>query len=113
KICYIGIPADDINASAAFYKAVFDWEIRTRSDGTIAFTDSVGEVSGTWLTNCKPAAEPGFMIYVMVYDIAEMLDKVVLNGGLIVDRVNAEAKEITATFTDLFGNIIGLYQQPV
>jgi predicted enzyme related to lactoylglutathione lyase len=33
KICYLEIPAIDIEPSAAFYKAVFGWEIKTRGDG--------------------------------------------------------------------------------
>ena len=45
KICYIEIPAVDIDASAAFYTEVFGWAIRTRGDGRKAFDDGV-EVSG-------------------------------------------------------------------
>ncbi len=37
KVCYIEIPAIDINRSASFYKEVFGWQIRQRSDGNIAF----------------------------------------------------------------------------
>ena len=46
KVCYIEIPAIDINVSVAFYRAVFGWQIRQRGDGSIAFDDAVGEVSG-------------------------------------------------------------------
>ena len=49
KVCYIEIPAIDINTSADFYKAVFGWHIRQRGDGHLAFDDTVGEVSGTWI----------------------------------------------------------------
>ena len=48
KICYIEIPAIDINASAGFYQAVFGWRTRQRGDGQLAFDDGV-EVSGTWV----------------------------------------------------------------
>jgi predicted enzyme related to lactoylglutathione lyase len=47
KICYIEIPASDIARSSAFYEAVFGWNIRRRGDGSIAFDDGVGQVSGT------------------------------------------------------------------
>jgi hypothetical protein len=33
KICYLEIPAIDIDGSVAFYKTVFGWNIRTRGDG--------------------------------------------------------------------------------
>jgi len=35
KICYIEIPAVDIERSVAFYQEVFGWNIRTRGDGSI------------------------------------------------------------------------------
>ena len=49
KICYLEMPASDIKTSANFYKEVFGWNTRTRGDGAIAFDDTVGEVSGTWV----------------------------------------------------------------
>jgi catechol 2,3-dioxygenase-like lactoylglutathione lyase family enzyme len=49
KVCYIEIPATDVPRSAAFYEAVFGWQIRQRGDGHTAFDDSTGEVSGTWV----------------------------------------------------------------
>ncbi len=53
KICYLEIPAIDIGVSAEFYRNVFGWKTRQRGDGHIAFDDSVGEVSGTWVTGRK------------------------------------------------------------
>jgi predicted enzyme related to lactoylglutathione lyase len=47
KICYLEIPAVDIQRSADFYAKVFGWHIRQRRDGKLAFDDGVGEVSGT------------------------------------------------------------------
>jgi predicted enzyme related to lactoylglutathione lyase len=47
KICYVEMPASDIERSAAFYKSVFGWSVRTRGDGSTAFDDGVGEVSGS------------------------------------------------------------------
>lgn len=49
KICYIEMPTDDIARSAEFYKRVFGWEIRRRDDGSTAFNDTTGEVSGSWI----------------------------------------------------------------
>lgn len=53
KICYVEIPALNVNRSASFYERVFGWRIRRRSDGSVAFDDTVGEVSGTWVTGGK------------------------------------------------------------
>jgi len=112
KVCYIEIPAIDINHSASFYKNVFGWQIRQRGDGHIAFDDTVGEVSGTWVANRKAAAEPGLLIYIMVDSVATTINAVIANGGKIVQPIGMDAPEVTARFSDPAGNVLGLYQQP-
>jgi predicted enzyme related to lactoylglutathione lyase len=106
------MPAIDINASASFYKEVFGWQIRQRGDGSIAFDDAVGEVSGTWVLGRTAATEPGLLIYIMVDSVAAIVDAVIANGGKIVQPIGMDAPEITARFSDPAGNVIGLYQQP-
>ena len=112
KVCYIEIPALNINTSVRFYEEVFGWRIRRRGDGSIAFDDAVGQVSGTWVTGRKPSAEPGLLIYIMVDSVALTVDAVTARGGKIVQPIGADAPEITARFSDPAGNVIGLYQQP-
>ena len=112
KICYIEMPATDINLSASFYKTVFGWNIRKRGDGATAFDDTTGNVSGTWVLNRKPMTEVGLLFYIMVDDIETSIKAVIENGGKIIQPVGMDAPEITARFTDPGGNIIGLYQEP-
>ena len=112
KICYLEIPASDLQRSAAFYEKVFGWQIRQRDDGSIAFDDGVGEVSGTWVRGRPPATTPGVLIYIMVDSVATTIDSIVAHGGEIVQPIGADAPEITARFRDPDGNVIGLYQQP-
>ncbi len=112
KICYIEIPALNIETSSSFYKTVFGWQTRTRGDGAIAFDDAVGEVSGTWVRGRKPMTEVGLLFYIMVDDVATTIDSIVANGGKLVQPIGADAPEITARFSDPAGNIIGLYQEP-
>ncbi len=85
KICYIEMPALDTRRSAAFYESVFGWKIRQRGDGSTAFDDTTGQVSGTWVTGRTPA-EPELPI-------------------------GHDTPEITARFRDPGGNVIGLYQE--
>ena len=113
KICYLEIPAIDINTSASFYKEVFGWKTRTRGDGAVAFDDGVGEVSGTWVLGRKPSTEVGLLISIMVDSVAATVEAVVANGGKIVQPIGGDAPEITARFTDPAGNVLGLYQEPV
>ena len=111
KICYVELPAMDIARSAEFYGRVFGWNIRKRGDGATAFDDGVGEVSGAWVLNRPPASTPGLLFYIMVDSVAATIDKVLANGGEIVQPIGADAPEITARFRDPGGNVIGLYEE--
>lgn len=112
KICYVEMPAIDIRRSADFYRTVFGWQIRTRGDGSTAFDDGVGEVSGTWLTGRPPSVTPGLLIYIMVDSVRATVDAITAAGCEIVQPIGADAPEITARFRDPGGNVIGLYQEP-
>jgi len=112
KICYLEIPATDIDVSVQFYKTVFGWNTRTRGNGSIAFDDGVGEVSGTWVKGRPPSAEPGILIYIMVDSVEETIEAVKANGGEIMQPIGMDAPEITARFRDPGGNVFGLYQNP-
>lgn len=108
KLCYIEIPAADVRASAEFYQLAFGWKIRRRGDGAVAFDDTVGEVSGTFVPGRPAAGEPGFVIYVMV----ARADAVLAAGGEIVRPVDPGAGEVFGWFRDPAGNVLGVYQQP-
>jgi predicted enzyme related to lactoylglutathione lyase len=112
KICYIEIPSTDPSRSADFYRQVFGWGIRQRSNGSTAFDDGVGEVSGTWVVGRPSAALPGLMVYIMVDDAEATVETIKANGGKIVQPIGADAPEITARFQDPGGNVIGIYQPP-
>lgn len=112
KVCYIEIPATDIQRSASFYQSVFGWNVRTRGDGHLAFDDGPGTVSGTWVNGRAPARDPGFVIYIMVDDVRTAVDAVTAHGGEIVQPIGVDAPEITARFRDPAGNVLGLYQEP-
>jgi len=112
KICYVEIPAIDIRRSSGFYEKVFGWTIRRRGDGSTAFDDTVGEVSGSWVVGRPPSSQPGVLFYIMVDSVTATVDAVTANGGQIVQAIGADAPEVTARFRDPAGNVIGLYQEP-
>ena len=109
KICYLEIPATDIERSAHFYEAVFGWNIRRQAQRT-AFDDGVQQVSGAWVTGRPVATSPGLMVYIMVDDLEATVGAVIANGGEIVQPIGVDAPELTARFRDPAGNVIGLYQ---
>src|ERR1700682_1790418 len=96
KICYIEIPATDIARSADFYRRAFGWQVRQRGDGHMAFDDTTGQVSGTWVLGRSPASVPGLLVYIMVDSVAATLDAIVAKGGEIVQPMGADAPRLTA-----------------
>lgn len=111
KICYIEIPAIDIVASAHFYERAFGWHVRQRGDGSAAFDDTVGGVSGTWVLGRTPTTEPGLVVSIMVASAATTIEAIIAAGGKIVQPVNPDEHEIYALFSDPAGNVLGIYQQ--
>ena len=112
KICYLEIPATDVQTSADFYSKVFGWNLRTRGDGARAFDDTTGAVSGSWVLGRPPSREPGILTYVMVDNIAKKLEAITGAGGQVVVPQTAigPGGDAYATFRDPAGNVIGLYQ---
>lgn len=111
KICYIQIPALDIRASAEFYRQVFDWNIRERGDGEIAFDDGVGEVSGVWETSRQPVDDPGMIVSIMVRDALATAEAITVAGGTIVNAPDPSRGEVHGTFRDPAGNLLSIYEQ--
>src|SRR3954452_3709699 len=111
KICYLEIPAADIERSSCFYRDAFGWELRTRGGGAIAFDDAVKEVSGSWVTGRPPSAEPGIMVHIMVADLDAALSAVRAAGGEVLDE-DAAPGERVGHVRDPGGNAIGIYEQP-
>jgi|SRR4051794_39767969 predicted enzyme related to lactoylglutathione lyase len=112
KICYVELPALEVEQSARFYSEVFGWKVRKRGDGATAFDDSVGEVSGAFKVGRPASRDAGLLVYVMVDSVADAIETITANGGEIVQPIGGDAPEITARFRDPAGNLIGLYQEP-
>src|ERR1700682_501145 len=86
KICYIEIPARDVQESGEFYRRAFGWQTRQRGDGSTAFDDTVNEVSGTWVLGRPAAAQPGLMVYIMVGSAAAAVEAIRSAGGGLVPQ---------------------------
>jgi predicted enzyme related to lactoylglutathione lyase len=112
KLCYLEIPALDVQEAAAFYERAFGWNIRFRESDRPSFDDTTGEVSGAWVRDRTPDAEPGILPYIMVADAAAATEAVVAAGGKVVLPARQYGTEVLATFLDPAGNLLGIYQQP-
>ena len=113
KICYVEIPAVDIEASADFYATVFGWTVRVRGDGTRAFDDTTGAVSGSWVEGRAARSDPGMLTYIMVDSISVTLAKITAAAGSVVTPRTpiGSGGEAFATFLDPAGNLVGLYEE--
>ncbi|HWX39750.1 MAG TPA: VOC family protein [Blastocatellia bacterium] len=114
KICYVELPATDVEVSAEFYSKAFGWESRTRGDGSRAFDDTTGAVSGAWVLGRPAAREAGILVYIMVDSIEASLNKVTAGGGRVETPFTplGDGGDAFATFSDPAGNLLGLYQEP-
>jgi len=113
KICYLEIPANRAEDSARFYADIFDWKVRERGDGNLAFDDT-GCVSGTWVKESDRTPDERTRTYIMVDSITETLKRIESAGGNVVTPRMEIGQNMGAfaAFTDPAGNEFGLYEEP-
>ncbi len=86
QVGYIEIPAIDIQRSADFYVKVFGWRITKRQDGSTAFEDTTGALTGTWVVGRPPATEPGLLVFILVDNVAATIDAIIRKVGTSCDQ---------------------------
>ncbi len=102
-IVFFDIAGPDAAKQAAFYRAVFDWDIG--ADGRFT-APAAAALPGT--LRADPADK---VIYVGVEDIAATLAKIVTNGGqVIAPRFEVKGVVVLGLFTDPAGNRLGLVE---
>ncbi len=106
-VSYLAIPARDVARSAAFYQAVFGWELRGDPDAP-SFSDGTGHVIGHWRTDLDPAGEAGVRPYVYVEDLEAALERAAAQGAEVVEPY-AEGSLRIAVIRDPAGNAIGVW----
>ena len=110
RLAYIQIPALDVNASAAFYKDIFGWQIRGGSPEHLSFTDATGAIIGAFVTDAMISTEPGVIFYIYVHGLDATLEKMVASGSKVVRQPYLEGNVWVATLIDPAGNVIGIWQ---
>ena len=83
KICYLEIPANRAEDSAAFYSNIFGWKVWPRGDGNLTFEDS-GSVNGTGVKAADRTPDERTRVYIMVDNIADALAQITASGGRIL-----------------------------
>ena len=114
-ICYLEIPAPDIEKAETFYSTVFGWKI-TPSDLGVEkysmFGTGENQLMGG-LDASKPVQDGGIIIYIKVDNIDTTLVMVKGEGGSVVrDKHDIGGGHgFSATFKDSNGNHIGLWAE--
>lgn len=109
-LSYLEIPAIDVNRSAAFYEAIFSWQIEGLDTGHPKFDDRSGDLIGRWVCGRVVSREPGLLPYIYVDDIDDIVERIVRHGGAITKPPYPEGNLWVATFRDPAGNVLGIWQ---
>lgn len=113
EICYVEIPAPDIEKAGAFYSTVFGWQIKPSplaGSPYWEFRTGDDQLSGG-LVQGRPPANAGVLLYLKVQDIDEALRQIQVKGGVVASP-KAEiggGYGYSALFEDPNGNRMGLY----
>jgi uncharacterized protein len=104
QVCYLQLPAADGARAAAFYAAVFGWEIEEHAPDFVA-----PGLIGQWVPGRPAAPEAGPMLWLHVSDLGETLARVTAHGGKILEPPSPDGPDRTlATIEDPEGNPLGL-----
>ena len=110
RLAYVQIPALDVNGSAAFYKDIFNWQVRGGSAAHLSFTDATDNVIGAFVTGRNVSSDPGVVLYIYVHGLDDTLAKMMAAGSKVVREPYPEGDIWVATLTDPAGNVIGIWQ---
>jgi hypothetical protein len=110
-VSYLALPATDVARSAAFYQAVFGWELRGDPDQP-SFSDGTGHVIGHWRTDLEPAGMAGVRPYVYVEDLGATLERAAAQGAEVVAAPYPEGSLRIAVVRDPAGNAVGIWTGP-
>src|SRR5260370_9218839 len=78
QVCYLQLPATSRDRAAAFYQAVFGWQV----DAHAPDFEAPGLI-GQWVEGRPSAPDAGPMIWLAVADMSDTLERVTRHGGEI------------------------------
>ena len=108
-LCYVEIPAPDLEAARAFYGTVLGWRIEQGIPGTRYLSFDAGRLGGGFDPTLEPT-DRGPLLYVQVSDVSAALEAIARAGGGVV-RGKTEiggGHGFSALFDDPNGNRMGL-----
>jgi nitroimidazol reductase NimA-like FMN-containing flavoprotein (pyridoxamine 5'-phosphate oxidase superfamily)/predicted enzyme related to lactoylglutathione lyase len=109
-VSYLRIPAPDPPRLAAFYAAVFGWNLRGDPQRP-SFDDGSGHVIGHFVPDVPVAGEGGFRPYVYVTSVDSAVAAALEAGGALETEPYPEGDLTVAVLRDPAGNVVGVWQR--
>lgn len=111
KLNYLELPARDLNATKAFFIAVFGWNFTDYGPDYMAF-DKQGLEGGFYRANLRSVSDQGAALPVFFSDTLEAtLEKVVAAGGVIVKPIFDFPGGRRFHFTEPSGNEFAVWSE--
>jgi len=112
-ICHVEIPSDDVSSARQFFADVFGWTFEEMPMGESTYTmyqTRQGGIGGGIMTP-PPGAPKQVVNYILVNDIAPVLEQVRRAGGdVVTPTMEVPGAGWLAHFTDPDGNVFGLWK---
>ena len=112
-ICHVEIPSDDVSSARQFFADVFGWTFEEMPMGESTYTmyqTRQGGIGGG-ITTPPPGAPKQVVNYILVNDIAPVLEQVRRAGGdVVTPTMEVPGAGWLAHFTDPDGNVFGLWK---
>lgn len=105
QLCYLQIPADDVETSARFYERVFGWSVEPPGAGF----EAPGLI-GQWITDRPASPESGPVGWITVPDVEGALAVAVAAGARLREEPTPDGPRVLASFLDPAGNVVGIVQ---
>jgi len=108
---WVEIRVRDLDRAKDFYGNLFDWKISGDQNKDYAYwLIDTGEKPGGGMWRFPQGKPIGVLVYILVDNIDQTLEKVVKLGGKIVVPKSKEGQNYMATIADPDGNLFGLYE---
>lgn len=115
-ICYIEIPAPDLEKAKRFYSTVFKWKVSDSDLGKAPYATFQTAGLDGGLDSGKEAVDNGVLLYLKVEDIPTKLKEIERGGGQAATNKTrvidgSDDYGFTAIFKDPNGNRLGLWSK--
>ena len=110
NIVHVEIPAQNVDAAAGFYQALFGWKVQPVPEMNYTmYEDGSGSGGGFPLVSAEnPAGQ--VLVYIDSIDIVKDLEKVIQLGGKVIrEKTEIPGMGWYGVFQDPTGNVLALY----